>query len=242
MDEQTQITTTDGAMTALVARPTSETRGAVVVVMEAFGLNAHIADVAARFAAEGYAALAPDLYHRQGALRVAAYDDLPEAMGLFSSLDTASLGDDLAATVAAARELASGGPVAVVGFCLGGYAAVLAGIRSSPDVVAGFYGAGMSMPRDGSPLEPLAAGFREIGCPVYLFYGADDPVIPPDEIAATEAALTAAGVTHEVTVYPGAGHGFFCDARTSYTPEAAADAWAKVLAALAAAKPAEATA
>lgn len=242
MTEHTHINTTEGPMTAVVARPRRASRGAVVVLMEAFGVNDHITDVASRFAAAGYTAVAPDLYHRQGPLRSAADDDLPAAMGLFSTLTTRTLGDDLAAALASTRALAPDGPLAVVGFCLGGYAAVLAGIRGTPDVVVGFYGAGLSIARDGSPLTPLAGDFADLTCPVHLFYGADDPVIPPAEIAATEAALETAGVDHAITVYPEAGHGFFCDARPAYAPGPATDAWTDVLAALDTAATAGATA
>lgn len=230
MQTEIEIPTPDGPMSALVQRPDATPLGTVVVLMEAFGVNAHIRDLLGRFADAGYIALAPDLYHRQGRLRWAAYDDLPMAMSLFSGLTTAALADDLAATVRAAHELGpAGAPVSVIGFCLGGYAAVLAALRAAPDVVIGFYGAGLSIPRDGSPLDPLAEQFSALACSVHLFYGADDPVIPEAEVASTKRALTKAGIGHTVTVYPGAGHGFFCDARASYVAAAADDAWPRVL-------------
>lgn len=233
MSELIDIDVQDGAMTTVLARPDGAPRGAVVVLMEAFGVNDHIAEVATRFAAEGYLALAPDLYHRSGRLLTAAYDDLGTAMELFGALETERMASDLCAALRTARQRVPGAPVTVVGFCLGGYASVLAAVVDRPDLVAGFYGAGLSKPREGSPLTPLADRFDAISCPVLLFYGAEDPVIPPTEIEATEQALTSADVEHSITVYRGAGHGFFCDARPSYVGDAAGDAWTKLLDALA---------
>src|SRR6185295_17865971 len=73
-----EIQTPDGPMKAQLAKPDGAgPHPAVLVIMEAFGLNGHIKDVAQRIAAEGYVTLAPDVYHRSGELKVAAYDDLP---------------------------------------------------------------------------------------------------------------------------------------------------------------------
>src|SRR5439155_725032 len=84
--------TSAGAFPAFLARPTGEGPApAVLVIMEAFGLNAHIKDVARRLAAEGYVALAPDLYWRGGKGRTVRYDQLPEAIALMQSLKDAEV-------------------------------------------------------------------------------------------------------------------------------------------------------
>lgn len=225
-----EIETPDGPMMLLAARPEHTTRGAVIVLMEAFGVNAHIQSVCQRFASLGYTAIAPDLYHRSGQLITGPYDDPGQVMPLFAELTTDGMASDLGATFdhLAADGIASG-DVGVIGFCLGGYGAVLAACRRSPGAVAGFYGAGVSLRRDGSPLDPLAAEFPSIDCPVQLFYGAEDPVIPTEEVERTRDALRSAGADAEVHVYDGAGHGFFCDERAAYRPDAATDAWERVI-------------
>jgi carboxymethylenebutenolidase len=224
------IETADGPMAAYVAEPAQPDGRAVLVLMEAFGVNDHIRSVCDRFAAAGMVALAPDLYHRRGRMLTGRYDAMGDVMAHFAHLTTDGLATDVSAGLA---ELRSRGDVrresvGVIGFCLGGYTAVLAALRSDPAAVAGFYGAGLAIGREGSPLDQIADEADQIRCPVLLCYGADDPVIPPAEIDAVRQALDGAGVDHEIVVYPGAGHGFFCDARAAYVAESAADAWAKV--------------
>src|SRR5438128_4911306 len=85
--EMIEVPTSAGAFPGFLARPTGEGPApAVLVIMEAFGLNAHIKDVARRLAAEGYVALAPDLYWRGGKGRTVRYDPLPEAIALMQGL------------------------------------------------------------------------------------------------------------------------------------------------------------
>lgn len=205
----------------------------MVVLMEAFGVNEHIRDVCRRFADLGHFAIAPDLYHRAGRYVTGPYDDPSVVMGYFAELTTSKMSDDITATMdAVVSEYGiEHERTAVIGFCLGGYGAVLAATRSEPAIVAGFYGAGLCIPRESSPLDPLSTEFNRIECPVFLFYGADDPVIPRAEVEQTREALAAAGVSATVEVYVGAGHGFFCDERLSYSAEAADDAWHRVTAA-----------
>src|SRR6185369_3991212 len=94
-----KVRTTDGEMPAFVARPTAAGRHpAVIVVMEAFGLNAHIKDVAGRIAAEGYVAIAPDAYYREPN-NVVGYDQLPEAIRLMTSLRDDKIVSDMGAVV-----------------------------------------------------------------------------------------------------------------------------------------------
>lgn len=231
------ISTADGDMWVHENVPTGERAAAVVVLMEAFGVNHHIRNVCERFAAHGYVAVAPDLYHRSGRFLQGTYDDPASVMGHFSTLTTDGLAADVTATLEDLGREHGIGParVGVIGFCLGGYAAVLAASRAEPGVVAGFYGAGLSIQRSGSPLDPLAPAFDRIRCPTHLFYGADDPVIPAEEVEATRSALAQHGVDATVTVYPSAGHGFFCDERPAYVAAAADDAWEHVTTAFASA-------
>jgi carboxymethylenebutenolidase len=114
------LATDDGPMPGYLARPDGAAKGGVIVVQEAWGVNSHIEDVARRFAAAGWDALAPALFHRQGP-PVLDYDDLATVMPLLGQLTAEGLAMDLAAAI---DYLASAGPaaanVAVVGFCMGG--------------------------------------------------------------------------------------------------------------------------
>lgn len=222
------IRTPHGEMGAVLHRPATEPIGGVLVLMEAFGVNAHIRDVCRRFADLGLVALAPDLFHRSGRFLTGDYADPSGVMEHFGRLRTDDMATDIVAASDWLRAEIDQAALGVIGFCLGGYGAVLAAIRTQPAVVAGFYGAGLAIRREGSPLEPLAGEFDSIECPVHLFYGADDPVIPSEEVGATERRLAEAGVEHTVTVYGAAGHGFFCDERGSYRASAATDAWDRV--------------
>src|SRR5512137_1082093 len=99
--ETVQIATPAGPMTAQVARPAgAEKRPAVIVIQEAFGLNGHIRDVGTRIAAEGYVTVAPDLFHRGGALQTAGYDELPKALQLMGALTDDGILDDVRGVLA----------------------------------------------------------------------------------------------------------------------------------------------
>src|SRR5258708_5570394 len=113
-------------MRARLALPEAPKAG-LVLVQEAFGVNAHIQDVCRRLAALGYAALAPEIFHREGSAVVVDYTDVPSAMRLMGTLTHDGLLKDLEAAFAALRALPElkGKKSGVIGFCLGGYAAVL---------------------------------------------------------------------------------------------------------------------
>jgi len=114
------LATDDGPMPGYLARPDGTPKGGVIVVQEAWGVNSHTEDVARRFAAAGWDALAPALFHRQGP-PVLDYDDRETVMPLLGQLTAEGLALDLAAAI---DHLASAGHaaanVAVVGFCMGG--------------------------------------------------------------------------------------------------------------------------
>jgi carboxymethylenebutenolidase len=208
-----------GGMPAYVARPAGAGPSrAVLVIQEAFGLNEHIKDVARRVAGEGYVALAPDLFHRGGKGRVAGYDDLPKALTLMGELKD----DDIVADVASAiAHLAKDpgvrrGGVGITGFCMGGRVSYLAAC-ALPDQIAAavpYYGGGI--PIDRTPT---------LRAPVLAFFGDADPFIPLDSVEKLRSEAKRLGKDVEIVVYPGAPHGFFCNERDSYRPDAARDAW-----------------
>jgi carboxymethylenebutenolidase len=191
---------------------------AVVVIQEWWGVDEHIKDVVRRFAAEGYAALAPDLYH--GA--IAAEPD--EARKLVMQMQIPEATKEMAGAAAylAGRPDVEPKQVGAIGFCLGGSLALMLA-ASSPQIgaVASFYG--------GRELPPDQLG--KIRAPVLAIFGEKDDGIPPERHAALDRAFNNSGLKHAIYVYPGAPHAFFNDARPDhYRPQAAQDAWARALA------------
>lgn len=219
-----KVKAADGDMSACLARPSAA--GAypgVVVVMEAFGLNAHIKDVAGRIAAEGYVALAPDLYYREPN-SVVGYDQLPDAIRLMTSLRDDKIVADMAAAVRhlQAQDSVRGDRIGVTGFCMGGRISFLTACEASTvKAAAPFYGGGI-----GGLLERAS----KIGCPMLLFFGDQDAFIPNEEVDKIKTTLARLGKSAEVVVYPGAPHGFFCTERDSYRADAAKDAWTRLMA------------
>ena len=220
--ENVKIKAADGDMSAFLARPTDAGKyPAVIVVMEAFGLNEHIKDVARRVAAEGYVTLAPDMYYRQPNA-VAGYDQLPEAIRLMTALRDDAIVADLAAVVShlQSQDSVRGDRIGITGFCMGGRISFLAACKNSQiKAAAPFYGGGIGGLLDQAP---------KITCPLLLFFGDQDPFIPNDEVAKIKSTLEQLKKNAEVVVYPGAPHGFFCNERDSYRPEAAKDAWERL--------------
>jgi carboxymethylenebutenolidase len=217
-----KVKAADGDMPAFLARPTGPGKyPAVIVVMEAFGLNNHIKDVASRIAAEGYVALAPDMYYREPNA-VVGYDQLPEAIRLMTSLRDDTIVADMAATVTylQSQDFVRSDRIGVTGFCMGGRISFLTACKiSGIKAAAPFYGGGI-----GGLLEQAP----KITCPLLLFFGDQDPFIPNEEVTTIKSTLAKLNKTAEVVVYPGAPHGFFCNERDSYRPDAAKDAWERL--------------
>jgi carboxymethylenebutenolidase len=225
--EMISIPTPAGRMPALRAMPTgAQGLPAVIVVQEAFGLNDHIKSVAKRLAAEGYVTLAPDLYYRGGAGRTAGYAELPKAIEMMTTLKDPEIIEDIAAAVAYLEKdpAARGDRIGITGFCMGGRVSYLAACALGDKIKAAvpFYGGGIPVERtDG------------LACPVLGLFGEEDPYIPLTQVAHLRAEASRLGKRVDVVVYPKAPHGFFCDERDSYRPEAAADAWKRTKAFLA---------
>lgn len=212
----------DGDMSAYLARPnTAGKYPAVLVIMEAFGLNEHIKDVTRRIAAEGYVALAPDIYYRQPN-PVVGYDQLPDAIRLMSTLQDDKIAADVAAAVAYLRSESAVRPdrIGITGFCMGGRISFLAACTNSDiKAAAPFYGGGIA---------GLLDQAEKITCPMLLFFGDQDPFIPNEQVEQIKTALKKLNKDAEVVVYAGAPHGFFCNERDSYRKDAAANAWERL--------------
>lgn len=210
------------------ARPDASVRGAVLVVQEAFGVNAYIESVCRRLSREGYRALAPALFHRAGG-GTAPYDDFSKVMPLFAGVDDDSTLMDLDAVL---EELRADGvrdaSIGVVGFCFGGRASFLAAARRRLGAAVGFYGGGIVSERLGRPA--LVGETAALATPWLGLFGDCDEGIPTADVESLRAALTSAPVATDIVRYPDAEHGFHCDVRASYCEAAALDGWSRALA------------
>jgi carboxymethylenebutenolidase len=225
------LQTADGPMRAYVAQPDGDARGAVIVVQEAFGVNAHIEDVTRRAADAGYYAIAPDLFHRSGAGCVVEYGNFEKVMEYFKDVsgDESVLND----IDAALEHLRSAGfsdrNIGIVGFCFGGRVTFLVALRYALGAAVGFYGGGIVTGRF-PQFPPLVGDVRSLQTPWLGLFGDEDASIPVEDVEQLRAALQTASVDTDVVRYPDAGHGFHCDQRPDYRPDEAKDAWTRALA------------
>ncbi len=227
-----QLNTPDGKMDSYVAQPKdSGSYPGIVVIQEAFGVNSHIKKVTERIAAEGYVAIAPDIFHRETE-RLIPYSDMPKAIATMQRVVDSKAMDDVGAAIAHLKSQSNvkSGSLGVIGFCMGGRLTYLTAAHHANDIKAAvpYYGGGIPM---GNPSPLSRTG--EIKCPMYLFFGGKDQLISADQVNQVKAELTAKKVDFKMEVYPEAGHGFFCDDRGSYHEASAKDAWEKTKAFLA---------
>ena len=228
MGTTVELPVNDTQMGLYVAEPAGDAKGAIVVVQEAFGVNAHVRDVADRFAAEGYLAVAPHLYHRSGDPEL-GYDDMTEVIPYIMQLAVNELEADLEASLAYLKERGfEGSKVGVIGYCMGGSVSFLAGSYWALGAAVSYYGGGITQGRFQMP--PLIDLAPTLQTPWLGFFGDQDESIPVDQVEGLRDAATRAKVPTEVVRYPEANHGFNCDARSSYHEASATDGWARMLA------------
>jgi len=192
---------------------------ALVVIQEIFGVNSHIRDVCDRFAAEGFAALAPDMFHRQQANVELGYEeaDIGTAFEFMQALEAPLALADLAASIQWLRDHGAT-KVGVVGFCMGGLYTYLSAAGLEPDAAVAYYAGGI-----GDLLDQAS----NIECPIMFHFGERDDHIPMEVVASVETAV--AGLA-DATVYTyDAEHGFNCDQRGSFDPAASALAGQRTL-------------
>jgi carboxymethylenebutenolidase len=227
--QTTTVTTVDGPMDLYEALPDGAPRAAVIVVQEAFGVNDHIQDVTRRFAAAGYRAVAPTLFHRAGG-GTAPYTDFSKVMPLFKGVnDEAMLMDVDAALAHLHAQGFRDAQIGLVGFCFGGRVSFLVATRRALGAVVGFYGGGIvAARRPGFPT--LIGDTAKLGSPWLGLFGDRDQGIPNEDVEVLRQTLAReAKVPHEVVLYEGAEHGFHCDVRASYHEKSAKDAWRRTL-------------
>ena len=221
------LTVEDGTeMLAYTALPPNSTGAApgILLLQEAFGVNGHIRSVADRLAQAGYAVVAPELFHRSAAPgQEFSYADFPSVMPHFQALTTEGMTADVRAAFAwlQAQEGVAANKMGSLGFCLGGRVSFLANAVLPLQAGVSYYGGGLGGLQDRAV---------DLHAPHLFFWGGQDQHIPQTEVAAVTAALDAAGKPYVSTVISYADHGFNCDARPSYHPAAAHEAWALTLA------------
>ncbi len=218
----------DDEIRAFYVEPIPRPKAAIIIIHEIWGLNAHIRDVARRFARQGFLTLAPDLYTRQGTPNL----DLNDRAGLMkflSSLSDPQIVGDLQAAIGYLN-MQGIEKVGSIGFCMGGlYSYLLACQSDKLSAAVDFYGriayAETSPNKPVSPLElaPL------LKCPLLCNFGETDASIPQSDIARLREALAGSTPAWKISVYPGAGHAFFNDTRASYNAAAASDAGTEAL-------------
>ena len=200
-----------------LAVPASGGGPGVVVLQEWWGLVDHIKEVADRFAAAGFVALAPDLYHGES---TTSPDD---AGKLMMALDIGRVEQDLRGAIDAllARDEVTSERVGTVGFCMGGQLSLYAACENQAVAACVvFYG-----------IHPkVSLNLAALDAPVLGFFAEKDGFVPPLAARQLEADLQAAGKTADITIFEGADHAFFNDTGRRYHPEAAGGAWRETLA------------
>jgi carboxymethylenebutenolidase len=199
-----------------LAKPASGNGPGVLVIQEWWGLVPHIKHVCDRFAAEGFTALAPDMYHGETASE-------PDTAGkLFMALNIAQAEKDLAGAAKYLAGHSSTSKIGVVGFCMGGQLALFAGcLDKNIGAVVDFYGIHPNVHPD----------YARLSGPVLGLFAEKDAFVTPETARGVEAAIKKAGKAVEVHIYPGVDHAFFNDENTAaYNKPAADDAWRRTLA------------
>ncbi len=210
-----------------IHEPTGDVRGGVVVIQEAFGVNEHIEDIAARLAAEGWLAIAPHLFHRTGDPKF-GYDDFSQVMDHMKALTADGIRADVDdAMVAMADRGIAVAATGIVGFCMGGTVALATAAEREIGAAVTFYGGGIAEGRFGLPSGIESA--HHLRAPWLGLYGDLDQGIPIDDVEHLRAAAQTSGQPTEVVRFADAAHGFNCDRRGSYHEASADDAWRRTI-------------
>ncbi len=231
--QQVKINNQDLEIDAYLATPTAEgTYPAIIVIQEIFGVNAHIRDITERIAQQGYVAIAPAMYQRQAPGFETGYG--PEDFQIGREYKNQTTASELLSDMEAAIDYLYSLPqvkttgVGTVGFCFGGHVVYLAATLDRIKATASFYGAGIVNWCPGET-EPTINRTKDIQGTIYAFFGTADPFIPNEQVDLIARELAKHQISHQIFRYPNVDHGFLCDHRSSYNPEAAQDAWQKML-------------
>jgi carboxymethylenebutenolidase len=217
-----EIQVPDGTtMGGFLARPDGEGPWpGVLVIQEIFGVNAHIRHVTERIAALGYVTLAPEVFHRTAPGFQSGYADPGPGRQHAQAMTPQGIQADLKAAYdwLMSDPLCDGDNIACIGFCMGGRIAFASNIMLPIQASVSFYGGGIA--------QNLLDRVDQVRAPMLLFWAGKDQHIPPADVLAVTESLRKADKDFVSVEFAKADHGFFCDARGSYEPKAASQAWA----------------
>jgi carboxymethylenebutenolidase len=215
----------DSTMAAYTALPETLTSctPAIIVLQEAFGVNHHIRNIADRFAAEGYVAIAPELFHRTAPEKMeGSYENFPAMMPHYNALTNEGLSADLQAAYQwLTEQKVNTDAIFSVGYCLGGKVSFLANAVLPLKAGISYYGGGV---------DQLASQAANLHGRHLFFWGGKDQHIKNENINTIIQAVESAGKDYVNVKFSYADHGFNCDERASYNETAAKEAWALTLA------------
>jgi carboxymethylenebutenolidase len=215
MKNQTRLIAEDGHQLDAYVNPVTGAKAAVVVLQEIFGVNHHIRSVVDKFAQAGFWAIAPALFDRAQPGVELNYDDkgMEEGKKIAYGLKPDDVLKDIAAALRKARTELPDAKVGVVGYCFGGSYAWLSATRLDPQASVCFYGSMVAKFATENP-----------SCPVQTHFGKKDKSIPESDIE----KIRQAHPEIEIYLYD-AGHGFSCNERASYSPEASSLAFSRTI-------------
>jgi carboxymethylenebutenolidase len=213
---------------AYLAVPTDvERSGSIVVIHHMPGYDESTKEIARKFAANGYAALMPNLYHRE-APGASPDDAAATARDLGGVPDDRLIGDVGGAMEHLKSLPTSNGKVASIGYCSGGRQSFLSGCRLPLNAVIDCYGAFVAVDRPDSPMKAVIGEADHLSGPLLGLFGAEDTFPSPEQNDMLAKALEAAGKEFTFRTYDGAGHAFFSVDRPSYRVEAATEGWKEI--------------
>jgi carboxymethylenebutenolidase len=222
--EKVQLKADASPMQAYMARPEGNgPHPGLMVFQEAFGVNAHIRDVTERFAAEGYIAIAPELFHRTAPAGFeAGYGDFGSVRPHLQAVTPEAAEADVRATYEWLHSNAQvrKNEISCVGFCMGGRVSFIADSVVPLHAAVSFYGGGIQDSLDRA---------KTLHGPILLIWGGLDKHIA---LEVRRSVVDAVAVQHKPYVnieFSQADHGFFCDQRPAYEPKSARQAWALTL-------------
>jgi carboxymethylenebutenolidase len=201
-----QIQTQDGVADAYLARPEDEPHPGVLLLMDAYGLRPVIEEMADRIAADGYVVLAPNVFYRAGRSPVNTGTDFQKIRPLMADLTPERLAEDGAAYLDYLAKVASPGPVAITGYCMGGRLGwrIAAAHPDRVAALAAFHTGGLVTDDPDSPHRAVGSVDAEL----YFGFADQDRGMTAEHIATFEQALQGAGASYRAEVYDGARHGY----------------------------------
>jgi carboxymethylenebutenolidase len=212
-------------MRAYVSRPSAAGFcPGLMVFQEAYGVNGHIRNVTDRFASHGYMAIAPELFHRTASPGFEGdYKNFASVTPHYQAVTNEAAAEDIKATYQwlHSNSQVNSDQIFCVGFCMGGKISFLANAAVPVRAAVSFYGGGIA--------QSLLDRAANLHGPALLIWGGLDKHITPDHRQAVAHALDAQKKTYANVLFSNADHGFFCDERPSYEPNAARQSWALTL-------------